>query len=225
MKKKLIFKILLCLCLNPLINKGQNMPHSSKHIEITGNFYKYIPYYLHFSNNWNQNNLKIEGQSLILEKVNYYSNPDTNITTIRFNIREDYGVNLSITDTLLNEIIKMKMDVKIPPFIINYVSEGKTFNSGYSIKKEQILKEGIITCSVINFGVGLKFNVKKFNLTFFSNDKMFSYPSEGSSLSNEQITALKNLKEKTVIVFNDIVVEDYNKDEIRGIPPFVLFIK
>ena len=212
--KLLIFFQLICLDL-----VGQNAIDRNNCIQLDGFFYEYVPYNLTLPNSKGFTDLKIESSNLKWERLNN----DTSKMSISFYIQPSLYGYLFIYDTILNKGIHLKMHSKPLPVSVKYVVGNRSYISGSSVKKEDLMSDGFFMCNVINFGGDIRYIIHTFDLTYLSNDKWCKYTSESSSLTNDQKNVLKNIKGKTIIVFDNMIIEGHNEERIK-IEPFILYV-
>ncbi len=216
-------KLFLVLIINSVVNlsvcrlNAQNKISCDSCIELDGYVFKHIPYHLRFHSNSKFENLKIESQTIQWQK-SYNSKNE-----LIFKIAEtNYGY-LQIYDTVLNKGIKLHLKGKNLPPSVFIISNNKRFRSGETISKTNLLKgEGFI-CIVLNFDGDIKFKVANFDLVYLKGNTLMRYHSKGSQFTDEQKNVIKMIKQKTILVFDNIIIEDYNK-EIINVEPFVLYI-
>jgi hypothetical protein len=206
-----IYLFVFYLCLSYLSMSGQDPAETGKFIELNGFFFKYIPYELHLSNNKVGNNLKIESNKIGLSEIDYY---DSSKVNLRFNILENGTSCLSIYDTLLKKGIKLNMKATDLPLTVRFFANQKEYASGSIIYSKDLINNLALSCKLINFDISVRFKVKKFDLIFVLNGKLHKYSSQDYLLTEEQVKALKMVKDKCIIVFDHIVVEGYNGDEM-----------
>ena len=198
---------------------SQNSVDYNNYIQLNGFLYKYVPYQLTFPNSKDYNGLKIESNNLKLNKLDN----DINKLILQFNVKNEGDVRLSVFDSISNRGIKLNMRGKVLPVTINYVNGNKRYISGAFINKDELTKNGFLTCSVINFDADIRYKIKKFDLIYCYNNKLKKFTSETPSLTIDQQNAIKNLKGKTIIIFDNIIIEEYNGEQME-IEPFVLFL-
>ena len=190
-------------------------PTDNNPIELKGFFYKYVPYTLHLPNSKAAANLKIETTNIRLTSFDYYDSSNLNL---RFNIQEHDFACLSVFDTIARKGVKLSIKAKDLPLKVNYFADNKEYSTGSTIYKSDIVVDGFFTCTVINFDADIRFKIKKFNLIFISDGEYHSYLSESSALTIEQKNALKKLKQKTIIVVDNIIVIGHNNEQIKAEP-------
>lgn len=194
---------------------------TNKKIELNGFFYRHIPYNLSLPKEVVKSK-GFQNKSKHLKTNEIESYYDKVNTTIRFNITQGFNPYLHISDSISENSLRINIKSKHPPLDIIFQTENGRYYSGNTINKREILSDGGFTCSVINFDIDFTLSVKHFDIVFFQNNQIVSYPSNGPKLSNEQKKVLGNLTQNTAIVVKNMVVQSL-EEEVNA-DPIVFFL-
>lgn len=191
---------------------------SKEKIEVSGHFYRHIPYYIRFPSHVSLDSIEINSKYVSTQKESY----DTLSTIFRFTILEEAFSSLDIYTKSTNNVISIKPSTSKHPPVSVELKLDKYYRSGDTILIKDIDKGGL-AAEIINFDIGLMLSVKEFNLLTIYNGILKTDFSEGSYLTTEQINSLKSRDKKTPIIFSNIIIKSINED--IEVNPLVFFVK
>lgn len=185
-------------------------------IQISGFFYKNIPYYVYFPKNMSDDFIEISSKYVTVEKYEH----EKNLNAYRFVITEDYFSNIRFTNKRTgSNIVDIKPKAKHPDI---QVALNRRFVSGDTIDIMNILFGGF-SSEAINFDGEIRFTVKSFELVTIKKGVVSTKHSSGPYLTPDQIESLKGRDKKTPIIVTNIIVKSINED--IKVDPLVFFVR
>jgi hypothetical protein len=217
--KKILFMLFLIFFIGCVAFKHRSNPFIMEDgIQISGFFYKNIPYYIYFPKSMNDDLIEISSKYVTVEKYEY----EKELNAYRFVITEDYFSNIRFTNKRTgSNIIDIKPKAKHPPIRVE-LKLNQYFKSGDTISVDFKYGRGL-AASVINFDVDFRLTVKEFDVVTIHKGIIRANHSIGPYLTPDQIESLKERDKKTPIIITNIIVKSINEDV--KVDPLVFFVR